>query len=491
MEHGYFIEDLEPGMTAMFGKTITDADILMFAGVSGDTNPVHLNEEFAIGTPFKGRIAHGMLTASLISTVIGTKLPGPGCIYLSQTLRFLAPVRAGETVRAVVTVKRDRPGAPPRRPGHRLPRRRSRTSSSARPFMVRARRPPDRRAPQPEPAASAAPGFALYSPGRMEESRAMRVFRRFASCRPHFAARRSPSAISTACIAAIVAVLEAAAEAARPLGGPLGVVTFEPHPREVLEPETAPRRLTLFRTQGRSAAQAGGRPLRRPALRAGADAALAARPSSERSWRSAWVSGAWRPASTSASATSGSGDLAVLGRARPEARLRGPGGAAGEGGRAWSAPRPRSASSWPPATSPMLPGCSAIPSSSTASSARATSAAARSASRPPTSIPLAARPLLPGDRRLCRAGRAARGSGDRMATRPSPISAAARLSMARACCSRSISSMASGTSTGERLRVAFLERLRGELKFAGIDELQEQIARDCVGARAIHAAALA
>ena len=102
---GYFIEDLEPGMTATFGKTITDADILMFAGVSGDTNPVHLNEEFAAGTPFHGRIVHGMLTASLISTVLGTKLPGPGCIYVSQTMRFLAPVRSGNTVRAEVTLR--------------------------------------------------------------------------------------------------------------------------------------------------------------------------------------------------------------------------------------------------------------------------------------------------------------------------------------------------------------------------------------------------
>jgi 3-hydroxybutyryl-CoA dehydratase len=102
---GYFIEDLEPGMTATFGKTITDADILMFAGISGDTNPVHLNEEFAAGTPFHGRIAHGMLTASLISTVLGTKLPGPGCIYVSQTMRFLAPVRSGDTVRAEVTLR--------------------------------------------------------------------------------------------------------------------------------------------------------------------------------------------------------------------------------------------------------------------------------------------------------------------------------------------------------------------------------------------------
>ena len=101
---GYFIEDLSEGMTAVFGKTITDADILMFAGVSGDTNPVHLNEEFALGTAFNGRIAHGMLTASLISTVLGTKLPGPGCIYLSQSLKFMAPVRSGDTVRAEVTI---------------------------------------------------------------------------------------------------------------------------------------------------------------------------------------------------------------------------------------------------------------------------------------------------------------------------------------------------------------------------------------------------
>ncbi|MFO1038365.1 MAG: MaoC family dehydratase [Geminicoccaceae bacterium] len=103
--HGLYIEDLDVGMSAAFGKTITDADILMFAGVSGDTNPVHLNEEFAAGTAFQGRIAHGMLTASLISTVLGTKLPGPGCVYLSQTMKFLAPVRAGDTVRAEVSVK--------------------------------------------------------------------------------------------------------------------------------------------------------------------------------------------------------------------------------------------------------------------------------------------------------------------------------------------------------------------------------------------------
>ena len=102
--NGFYFEDLEEGMTDVFAKTITDADIIDFAGVSGDTNPLHLNHEFASGTIFKGRIAHGMLTASLISTVIGTKLPGPGCIYVSQNLRFKAPVRTGDTVTATCMV---------------------------------------------------------------------------------------------------------------------------------------------------------------------------------------------------------------------------------------------------------------------------------------------------------------------------------------------------------------------------------------------------
>ena len=103
--HGYYIEDLKEGMTASFGKTITDADISTFAGVSGDTNPVHLNDDFAKTTIFKSRIAHGMLGASFISTVFGTKLPGPGCIYVSQTLKFRAPVKIGDTMIARVTVK--------------------------------------------------------------------------------------------------------------------------------------------------------------------------------------------------------------------------------------------------------------------------------------------------------------------------------------------------------------------------------------------------
>ena len=102
--HGLYLEDLKVGMTAVYAKTVTEADIVMFAGISGDINPVHLNHEFASETMFEGRIAHGMLSASFISTVIGTKLPGPGAIYLSQNLKFKAPVRAGDTVLARTTI---------------------------------------------------------------------------------------------------------------------------------------------------------------------------------------------------------------------------------------------------------------------------------------------------------------------------------------------------------------------------------------------------
>ncbi len=104
-KHGYFLEDLTPGMSQAYSKTVTDADITIFAGVSGDTNPVHLDDSFAEQTIFKTRIAHGMLSASFISTVLGTRLPGPGCIYLSQNMRFKAPVKVGDTVEARVTVK--------------------------------------------------------------------------------------------------------------------------------------------------------------------------------------------------------------------------------------------------------------------------------------------------------------------------------------------------------------------------------------------------
>ncbi len=102
--HGLYLEDLAVGMSAVYARTVTEADIALFAGVSGDTNPIHFDEEFAQASPFKGRIAHGMLTASLLSTLFGTRLPGPGAIYLAQNLKFKAPVRAGDTVRARVEV---------------------------------------------------------------------------------------------------------------------------------------------------------------------------------------------------------------------------------------------------------------------------------------------------------------------------------------------------------------------------------------------------
>lgn len=101
---GFIFEDLAVGMSAAFAKTVTEADIGIYAGVTGDFNPAHVNEEFAKDTMFKGRIAHGMLSAGFISTVLGTKLPGPGCIYVSQTLKFKAPVHIGDTVTARVEV---------------------------------------------------------------------------------------------------------------------------------------------------------------------------------------------------------------------------------------------------------------------------------------------------------------------------------------------------------------------------------------------------
>lgn len=93
-----YFDDLRVGMRETYSKCVTAADVSGFAEISGDKNPIHLSEEFAARTPFGGRIAHGILTASLISAVIGTRLPGPGAIYISQTLRFLAPVRIGDTV---------------------------------------------------------------------------------------------------------------------------------------------------------------------------------------------------------------------------------------------------------------------------------------------------------------------------------------------------------------------------------------------------------
>lgn len=102
--HGYFLEDLSPGMSETLSKTVSQADILGFADITGDTNPVHLDDDFAACTMFGERIAHGMLSAGLISAVLGTRLPGPGCIYLSQSLKFRAPVMIGDQVSATVTV---------------------------------------------------------------------------------------------------------------------------------------------------------------------------------------------------------------------------------------------------------------------------------------------------------------------------------------------------------------------------------------------------
>lgn len=103
--HGYYLEDLEVGMSASYAKTISEADVYMFAGISGDNNPVHINEEYAQTTPFKQRIVHGMFSAALISTVAGTRLPGPGAIYIDQQIKFRAPVHIGDTAKATLTVK--------------------------------------------------------------------------------------------------------------------------------------------------------------------------------------------------------------------------------------------------------------------------------------------------------------------------------------------------------------------------------------------------
>lgn len=97
-------ETLEVGQAAELSRTITAADVEGFAAVTGDTNPVHLDEEVARASRFGGRIAHGMLSAGLISAVLGTRLPGPGAIYTGQTLRFTRPVRIGDTVTARVEV---------------------------------------------------------------------------------------------------------------------------------------------------------------------------------------------------------------------------------------------------------------------------------------------------------------------------------------------------------------------------------------------------
>lgn len=101
---GKTISQIQIGDSEFYERTVTEADVVMFGGVSGDLNPAHFNEKYARDTMFKGRIVHGMLTASYFSTVLGTLLPGPGTIYLGQELKFTKPVRVQDTIKAVVTV---------------------------------------------------------------------------------------------------------------------------------------------------------------------------------------------------------------------------------------------------------------------------------------------------------------------------------------------------------------------------------------------------
>lgn len=106
MKSGYTIKELEIGQEDSFSKTISEGDVSLYAGITGDMNPAHISEEYAKQTMFKHRIAHGMLGAGLISAVLGTSLPGPGSIYISQNLKFIAPVNLGDTVTATVKVKK-------------------------------------------------------------------------------------------------------------------------------------------------------------------------------------------------------------------------------------------------------------------------------------------------------------------------------------------------------------------------------------------------
>ncbi len=105
VRQGCFYEDLEVGMSATHGKIVTEADIMVFAEISGDFNPVHIDPEYAARTIFKERIAHGLLSAALLSAIFGMKLPGPGAIYVSQTLNFRAPVKVGDEVQARVELQ--------------------------------------------------------------------------------------------------------------------------------------------------------------------------------------------------------------------------------------------------------------------------------------------------------------------------------------------------------------------------------------------------
>jgi 3-hydroxybutyryl-CoA dehydratase len=102
---GYYVEDLKPGMSESYSHTVTERDIQLFGELSGDMNPAHFDEAYAATTPFKTRIAHGMLSASYISTILGMQMPGPGTIFMSLTTKFKAPVKIGDHVTATCTVR--------------------------------------------------------------------------------------------------------------------------------------------------------------------------------------------------------------------------------------------------------------------------------------------------------------------------------------------------------------------------------------------------
>ena len=276
--HGYYLEDLAVGMSAIYAKTVTEADIVLFAGVSGDINPVHLDEEFASATTFKGRIAHGMLTASFISTVLGTKLPGPGCIYISQNLKFKAPVRIGDTVRGARDRDRGRRGARAESPSARVcqvgetvvidgeaqlvvPRR----PASPGGRVAAARQSPRIRAVSSRETAYPPPRARRYasspcSPGtpagHHRLKRAMRLFRHHTEvpveARGAVVALGNFDGVHRGHQAVIG---EAAAHRARARRALRRCITFEPHPREFFQPDQPPFRLTPLRIK---AAPAGG-----------------------------------------------------------------------------------------------------------------------------------------------------------------------------------------------------------------------------------------
>ena len=103
-EKGYVLEELSVGMSAKYARTVTETDLVLFAGISGDSNPIHMNALYAAKTRFGDRIVHGMLSAGYLSALLGSKLPGPGTIYLKQNLNFRHPVRIGDTVEAEITI---------------------------------------------------------------------------------------------------------------------------------------------------------------------------------------------------------------------------------------------------------------------------------------------------------------------------------------------------------------------------------------------------